>query len=238
MFSSFICKLEHGANLTDADRTRLAYLPRGHRIAARQPIITKGTRPENVHIVLDGFACRYKMLRNGKRQIIALLVPGDCCDLNAAILGTMDHSIATLSSCTIAILPRATILDLNEQHPRIAHALRWTALVDEAIAREWLVNMGKRDASRRFAHLFCELRVRLRMVGIGNEDGYPFPLRQEDMADAVGLTSVHTNRTVQSLREKGLLRLQDHKLHIPDAMQLEEYCDFDPAYLHLHKRVD
>jgi CRP-like cAMP-binding protein len=186
--------------------------------------------------VISGFACRYKVLRNGSRQIVALLVPGDFCDLHVAILGTMDYSIATLSPCTIADLSRATVLDLTEQYPRIGRALWWATLVDEAVSREWLVNIGRREAPQRMAHLFCELLMRFQAVGLADGDSCPFPLTQVDLADALGLTPVHVNRTVQALRQAGLIVLQKRRLAIPDVDSLKMFCDFDPEYLHLVKR--
>ena len=237
MFSPLIRKLGHGVDLTQADRDRLACLGHSRQIEARQEIIAQGDRPEDVHLVLSGFACRYKVLRDGKRQIMALLVPGDFCDLHVAILDAMDHGITALSLCTIAELPRATVLDLTENHPRITRALWWATLVDEAILREWLVNMGQREAHQQLAHLFCELLVRLQAVGIGDPDGYQFPLTQVDLAEVLGISSVHVNRTLQSLRDENLVVLRGRRLSIPDVERLKAYCDFDPAYLHLVKRV-
>ncbi|WP_342111663.1 Crp/Fnr family transcriptional regulator [Methylobacterium sp. SI9] len=236
MFSPLISKLSHGADLTGVDHQRLAKLARTRLVGAHRNLIERGDRPQDVHLVLSGFACRYKVLRNGKRQIVALLVPGDFCDLHVAVLGAMDHSIATLSPCTVADLPRDTILDLTERHPRIAHALWWTTLVDEAILREWLVNMGQREADQQIAHLFCELLVRLQVAGVADANGYPFPLTQEDLAETLGLTSVHVNRTLQAMREAGLIVLQKRQLDIPDVERLKAFCDFDPDYLHLVKR--
>ena len=238
MFSPLIRKLGHGADLTKVDHNRLIGLGATRQVGAGQRIIEQGDRPEDVHLVLSGFACRYKVLRNGKRQIMALLVPGDFCDLHVAILEAMDHGIAALSPCTIADLPRTTILDLTENYPRIARALSWATLLDEAILREWLVNMGQREAHRQLAHLFCELLLRLQMAGIGDANGYRLQITQEDLADVLGLTSVHVNRTLQSLREEGLIALRNRRLDIPDVERLKAYCDFDPAYLHLAKRVE
>ena len=237
MFSPLVRKLGHGVDLTEADRSQLACVGRTRQIGARQEIITQGDRPENVHLVLDGFACRDKVLRNGKRHIMALLVPGDFCHLHVAILGAMDHGITALSPCTIAELSPATILNLTENHPRIARALWWATLVDEAILREWLVNMGQREAHQQLAHLFCELLVRLQAAGIGDADGYPFPLTQMDIAEVLGITSVHVNRTLQSLRDENLVVLRGRRLNIPNVERLKAYCDFDPAYLHLVKRA-
>ncbi|MDP4027200.1 Crp/Fnr family transcriptional regulator [Methylobacterium sp. NEAU 140] len=237
MFSPLIRKLGRGADLTQADHDRLTSLARTRCVGARQDIIEQGDRPEDVHLVLSGFACRYKIMRNGKRQIMALLVPGDFCDLHVAILGHMDHGIATVSPCTLAELPPTTVLDLTENHPRIARALWWATLVDEAILREWLVSMGQREADQQLAHLFCELLMRLRVAGVADADGYDLPLAQHDLGEVLGITPVHVNRTVQALRAAELIVLRGRRLDIPDVERLKAFCDFDPDYLHLVQRI-
>lgn len=238
MFSPLIRRLGHGAELLQPDCERLSYLAPTRRVEAYQNIIRQGDRPENVHLILGGIACRYKVLRDGSRQIMALLVPGDFCDLHVAILGAMDHGIASLSPCIVADLSRATIVDLIENYPRIAHALSWAALVDAAVLREWLVNIGQRETNQRLAHLICELRIRLQVAGIGDAGSYQLPIIQRDLADVMGVTSVHINRTLQFLREEGLITLRSRRLNIPNVERLEAYCDFDPSYLHLVKRVE
>lgn len=238
VFGPLISKLRHGADLKEADCDRLARLAGIRRIGARQQIVLQGDRPENVYVVLDGFACRYKVLRQGKSQIMALLVPGDFTDLHGAVLGTMDHGIMAVSACTVAELPRTAILELVENHPRICHAFHWATLVDGAILREWLVNMALREAPQQIAHLFCELLVRLRAAGVGDANSYPFPLTQQELAEVLGLTSVHVNRTLQYLRDDGLIVLRRRRLIIPDVDRLKAYCDFNPDYLHLSRRIE
>lgn len=234
-----IRKLQRADGLTGADFDRLRQICRTMRaIDARKEIIQQGDRPENVHLVIDGFACRYKVLANGKRQIMAVLVPGDFCDLHVAILGKMDHGIATLTPCTMVEIPRATILELTENHPRIARTLWWATLVDEAVLREWLVNMGQREAVQRLAHLFCELLLRLQVAGRADENGCPMPIRQGDLADMMGLTDVHVNRTLQALRDENLIVLHSRRLGVPDVERLRAFCGFDPDYLHLIPRSD
>jgi CRP-like cAMP-binding protein len=234
-----ILKLEHGAHLTDADRTKLREVSlRTRQIGAHQDLIQEGDRPEDVRLVLDGLACRYKLLSDGSRQIMALLVPGDFCDLHVAILGEMDHAIATLSACTMVEISRNTVLDLTLNHPRIAHALLWATLVDEGVLREWLVGAGKRDADHRTAHLFCELLVRLQAVGRADENSYELPLTQAELADLLGLSEVHVNRTLQALREADLIVLRSKHLTIPDVERLKAFAQFTPNYLHLVKRAN
>ena len=135
-----------------------------------------------------------------------------------------------------APIPRHAILELTHHHPRITHALWWATLVDEATLREWLVNVGQRPALTRVAHFFCELLLRLRAVGLAEDDGCDMPLTQEDLADVFGLTPVHVNRTLQELREAGLIVLRNRRLEIPDAERLKAFCGFNPNYLHLAPR--
>ncbi|XYD07412.1 Crp/Fnr family transcriptional regulator [Methylobacterium sp. NMS12] len=237
MSNPLIMKLEYGARLTDEDRTVLHDLTRKtRRVARRVDISPEGERPENVHLIVEGFASRYKTLADGRRQIVALLVPGDFCDLHVAILGEMDHSIGTEWGCTIVDIPRSAIEDLAAHHPRITQALWWATLVDEGTLREWLVNMGQRDADRQMAHLFCELFVRLQVVGLVRENSFELPITQDDLADTLGITGVHVNRVLQDLRGQGLLEWRSKRLHIPDVERLMAFAEFDPKYLHLKRR--
>ncbi|WP_246102716.1 Crp/Fnr family transcriptional regulator [Methylobacterium terricola] len=211
---------------------------RTHQVSANEDIIGEGERPENVHLVMEGFACRYKLLSDGKRQIMALLVPGDFCDLHIAILGEMDHSIGTGWGCTCVKIPRATINDLTTNHPRIARALWWATLTDEGTLREWLVNMGQRRADKQMAHLFCELLVRLQTVGCADEDSFEFPISQSDLADTLGVTPVHVNRVLQELRAQNLIVWRSKRLQILNVERLKAFCDFNPNYLHLTRRAN
>lgn len=239
MSNPLIRKLEHGARFVDADRAVLENISRKMRkIPPNQDIIAEGTRPENVHVIMDGFACRYKLLSDGKRQIMAFLVPGDFCDLHVAILGEMDHSIGTPWGCSIVEIAKETIDELGQNHPRIMRALWWATLVDEGVLRSWLVSMGQRPADRQMAHLICELLVRLQTVGYADENGFEFPLSQIDLADTLGLSVVHVNRTLQFLRGKHLIIWKHKRVHIPNVRQLKAFADFNPKYLHLSPRKD
>ncbi|KAB1071127.1 Crp/Fnr family transcriptional regulator [Methylobacterium soli] len=230
-------KLEHGARLTDADRDILQDISsQPRRVEATRDIISEGARPENVHLVMEGLACRYKLLPNGQRQIMAFLVPGDFCDLHVAILGEMDHSIGTPWGCSIVEIARATVDELTVHHPRITRALWWATLADEGTLREWLVNMGQREADKQMAHLFCELLVRLQTVGCASEDSFEFPISQLDLADTLGISTVHVNRVAQELRSEGLIIWRSKRLRIPDLARLKAFAEFDPKYLHLKRR--
>lgn len=239
MSNPLIMKLEYGARLTDEDRAVLQHLThKTRRVARHADISPEGERPENVHLVMEGFACRYKILAGGRRQIMAFMVPGDFCDLHVAILGEMDHSIGTSWGCTIVDIPRSTIEDLTAYHPRITRALWWATLVDEGTLRAWLVNMGQREADQQMAHLICELFVRLRVVGHVSDNSFEFPITQGDLADTLGITSVHVNRVLQDLRSQGLVEWRSKRLRIPDVEQLMAFAEFDPNYLHLNRRDD
>lgn len=208
------------------------------RIPSNTDIITEGTRPSNVHLVMDGFACRYKILSDGKRQITAFLVPGDFCDLHVAILGEMDHTIGTPWGCHIVEIPTATIEELGQNHPRIMRALWWATLVDEGTLRSWLVSMGQRPADKQLAHLICELLVRLQTVGAADANSFDFPLSQVDIGDTMGISVVHVNRTLQYLRGQGFVIWKHKRIHIPNVSRLMNFADFDPKYLHLNKHIN
>lgn len=238
MLSPLIQKLDHSGFLRDEDRSILRDIASAsRRVAARSDLIQEDDRPENVYLILEGFACRYKLMPSGRRQIMAILLPGDFCDLHVAILGRMDHSISTLSPCTVVDIPRTTIEDLTERHARITRAFWWATLTDEGILREWLANMGQREAPRQMAHLFCELLMRLQTVDLAGPNGYDLPVTQVDLADILGLTSVHVNRVLQELRAAGLIALARGRLEIPDVAALKSFCDFNPNYLHLTPRT-
>jgi CRP-like cAMP-binding protein len=237
MRSPFFSKLDHGPPLVDEDWAKLsAITSTQRRVGARRDVICEGDKPDSVHLVLEGLACRYKILPGGRRQIMALLLPGDFCDLHAAILGAMDHSIATISPCILVDISREAIEELTDHHPRITRALWWSNLVDEAILREWLVSRGGRPAEQRLAHFFCELLVRMQAVGRAEDASYDLPMTQEDLADAMGLSAVHLNRSLQRLRTDGLIKLKSRRLTVLDRPTLEALGGFNPNYLRLRKR--
>lgn len=234
----FVIKLGYGAPLSDEDRQALEHVVRNVRqIGAYEDVIREGGKPDYVHVILEGFACRYKILPTGGRQIMAFLVPGDMCDLHVTILGDMDHSIGTLCPCKIAFLSQAVIDKLVAERPVVNRALWWATLVDEGTLREWLVSMGRRPADKQMAHLFCELLVRLESVGLVKDNSFEFPATQADLGDTLGLSAVHVNRVLQQLRAEGLVALTGKVLRVLDAERLRELADFDANYLHLNKRT-
>jgi CRP-like cAMP-binding protein len=228
-----IAKLERVAILTDDDHEAITAACRDvHRVPANKDIIREGDKPDHVHLVLDGWAARYKDLPGGTRQIIAYLIPGDFCDLHVTILSEMDHGIFALTPVDVAYIPRTAMIQLTLDRPSLTRALWWATLVDEAVLREWIVNLGRRDALERIAHLLCEMHFRMKNIGLVHDDRFDLPLTQDEIADTVGLTAVHTNRMLQTLRLDGLLTLHGRVLTILDIDRLRQLAGFNPNYLH------
>ena len=226
-------KLELFGPLPDDDKRLIDDVTVSPRtVPARTDIAREGEAPENVRLILEGWACRYKGLEDGRRQIMAYLIPGDLCDFHVFILNEMDHSIGTLTKSKVVDIPRRRILEMTER-PAIARALWWMTLVDEATLREWLVNMGQRSAEIRTAHLFCEMHLRLKSVGLADGASFELPITQTELADTMGMSSVHANRALQALRGKDLITFAQRKLVILDVDRLRKFSGFDPNYLHL-----
>ena len=204
-------------------------------IGARRDLIREGDPPRVVNLILDGWACRYKTLPDGRRQIVSLFVPGDLCDLNIYILKEMDHNIGAISALRVAEIGRDDFERLMVEHPRIMQALFWDELVTVAIQREWTLNVGQRTAYERISHLLCEMFLRLKVVGLADGTRCHFPMTQVDIADATGLTPVHVNRTLQELRRDRLIELQSRTLTIPDFDALKAAAMFNDNYLHLNR---
>ena len=233
MTNPLIQKLARVIKLTDEDEqilTRLCGTVR--QLPAKRDLIREGDRPDHVRLMLDGWAARYKVLPDGARQFTAMLIPGDFCDLHVTILSRMDHSIAALSPVTVAEVPHDAIEELARNRPDLSRALWWTTLVDEAVLRSWIVNVGRRDACRRIAHLICEMHLRLSHVGLVEEDRFDMPLTQEELGDALGLTPVHTNRMLKRLHEEGWIKWHRGPMKILDLEGMRAAAQFDPNYLH------
>ncbi len=234
MVSALALRLDAFTRLSSEDRAALATISKTTRvIAPRRDLIREGEVPKYVHLMLDGWACRYKTLPDGRRQIVAFFVPGDFCDLNVYVLKQMDHSIGAITRLSVSDISREDMDRLTERYPRVTQALWWEALVNSAIQREWTVNVGQRTAYERLAHLLLELHLRLKTVGLTQDGSCDFPLTQTDLADATGLTAVHVNRTLQELRRDNLIVLERRRLTIPDMRSLMDAAMFNPNYLHL-----
>jgi CRP-like cAMP-binding protein len=233
MANAFTNRLSGYAPLDDADVGLLAKACRNVRdVPAGHHLIMEGDKPDPVFVILEGWACGYKILPDGGRQILAFMLPGDFCDIHIAVLRAFDHSIVTITAAKVATLPRAQMEALVEAGPTISRAFWWSQLVDQSVLRAWIVSMGRRTAKERVAHLMCELYIRMRNIGLATDDRCEMPLTQIVIADAVGLTPVHVNRVLKSLRLEKVMELSSGSLTISDPVRLAQIAGFDENYLH------
>ena len=234
MPTALIRKLEAFGPLPDADKQALERaVGRTRRVAAGRNLVSEGDRLTGCHLILQGFAFRHRMLEDGRRQIMSFEIPGDLCDLHGFLLGKADHAIATLTPCEVATLPHDVLLDWYEGRPAISRALWRGTLVDAAVSRVWLLNVGCRTARERIAHMLCETTLRLVAIGLAEGGGCTLPIPPAEIADALGLSIVLVNRTLQDLGGDGLVTLGDGQVTIDDPRGLQAVAGFDPAYLHL-----
>ncbi|HEX2552439.1 MAG TPA: Crp/Fnr family transcriptional regulator [Microvirga sp.] len=226
-------KLESITDLSPAERGALAALPmRVQDVRADLDLVREGDHPTQCCLVLEGFTCRYKFTDTGKRQIFAFHTPGDIPDLQSLHLKTMDHSLGTITPCRLAFIQHADLRELFRQHPRLADAFWRDTLIDAAIFREWMLGIGRRSAKARLAHFLCEMVMRLVAIGRQRGNAVPLPITQAEVGDALGLSTVHVNRTLQELREEGLLTWDNGILAVLNWERLKEVGEFDPNYLH------
>lgn len=236
MISVHLSKLRRRTAISpDEERAIRNLVAETRRVAADQ-ILIRGGQELNVSLLLiDGWLARSKDLPGGERQVTQLHVAGDFADLHSLTLKCLDHDIMTLSDCIIGVVPHERLQELTERHPRIARLYWFSTNVDAAITRELALSLGQRSAISRMAHLFCELHLRLSAVDKARADGFEFPLTQRELAECLGLTVVHVNRTIQELRRRGLVELENRQLTILEKRGLEGVADFDPAYLYLDR---
>lgn len=195
-------------------------------------IVREGQQATECSLLLKGIAFRQKLVRDGGRQIISFHIPTEFVDLQNGVLGVADHNVQTVNRCELAMVPRTALVELMDQSPAIRLAVWIDTLIDASIFREWVVNVGRRDSRARIAHLLCELASRMRSIGDIVENRFDLPVTQEQLADATGLTAVHTNRTLQSLRRDKLIQLSNGILQVLDWNGLCEVGDFEELYLH------
>jgi CRP-like cAMP-binding protein len=229
-----IQKIESIADLSSEEKLALVTLPMHVvEVAADQDIVREGDRPSQCCVVLEGFVYSYKIVADGRRQIASLYVAGDLPDLQSLHLEVMDNGIGTMTPCKLAFISHNALRSLCEKNHRITNALWRASLIDAAIAREWVANLGQRNAQSRLAHLFCEMIVRLGVVGLVDNLACELPLTQSEFGDAMGLSTVHVNRCLQELRGAGLISLSNNRLQVLDWDGLKRIGDFDPTFLHL-----
>ncbi|MGI0523020.1 Crp/Fnr family transcriptional regulator [Rhizobium giardinii] len=234
MIESLILNLSSRDIITSREDALLSSIIKRERwFAAGEDLVVQGTRPSYSTLLVDGFAARYKVLENGHRQITAIHIAGDFVDLHAFQLKTMDHGILALSPCHVAFADHSELKMLTETEPHLTRMLWLSTVIDGAIHREWIVAMGRKSAKSQLAHIFCELFVRLQVVRRTDDQSYIFPLSQAVLADVLGLSLVHLNKTLQKLRQEDVLTWSNRVITVLDWQRLQGVAEFDAAYLNL-----
>ena len=230
-----IRKLEYRGKFSAEDRAALLALPHTvKRFEVHHFIVRERDEATHCCAMVSGFSIRHKIVGGGLRQIVAIHMKGEMVDLQNSLLGEADHSVQMLTEGHVAMIPREEIVRIAFERPAVGKALWIDTLVDGSIFREWIANVGRRNARARIAHVLCEFSLRLQHAGLAEEGGYQLPMTQEQLADATGLTSVHVNRTIKALEAEGLItRSSPRALVIGDWKQLAEAGDFDSGYLHM-----
>jgi CRP-like cAMP-binding protein len=227
-------KLEAFGPLNSVEKDAITRLPMTLRRYAEQGVVLRqGEVPTSVYLLVDGCVFRFAVVATGKRQIMALHVPGAFLNLQNLFLNEIDHDIEAVIPTTIALISKEAIRELLKDHPRIAMRFWHQTFVDAAIFRKWLIGVGRRSAYARMAHLMCEYFARMTAAGLGRGMTCDFPFTQQELGDALGLSTVHINRTIKTLERDGLLTVRANLLTIHDWPRLREVADFDPAYLEL-----
>ena len=230
--NAFVRNLQQRTILSDQDVSDLeALCSNPKRYPAKQDLIRDGDVPGPLYLFLDGWGCRYKILPEGTRQILAFLLPGDCCDLHTRVLDRMDHSIATVTPSLVVPVDRTRMNALMDKSLAITRAIWLMQLVDLGISRAWITSLGRQSSHARVAHLICEIYLRAHSFAVDENAPCRMPISQIMLADAVGLTPVHINRVLRSFAEDGIMRLSRGTLTVHDPEALALIAGFDDSYL-------
>ena len=233
----FVRKLDGHVALSADDRRAITALPwKARMLEPSSYLVREGDTPETCSVIGSGFAYRQKITGNGDRQIVSLHIPGEAVDLQHLFLDKTDHSVQMLTRGEVAFVQRGHLQELARMRPAVGRAMTICMLVEASISREWILNVGRRDARTRVAHLLCEFAIRLDAQGLATDYGYHLPVTQEQLADAVGLTPVHVNRTLKALAAAGLITRSKRNVSFPDWDRMREAGDFEPRYLHLDRQ--
>jgi CRP-like cAMP-binding protein len=232
--SRLTTRLDAVVGLSEADRALIGKLPITARsLAADQDLVRTGEGASECWLLLDGYLYRHKETSDGRRQILSVYVPGDIPDLASLYLSRSDHTLSALGPAVAAHVPHSALQEMISASPALMRALQREMLVDAAIFREWILNIGTRQAVSRVAHLLCEIATRLRIVGLAKDLSFILPMSQADIGEATGISTVHANRVIQDLRSRGAIEWRNKTLRILDWDALVSIADFSPAYLHL-----
>jgi CRP-like cAMP-binding protein len=234
MITVHLKKLRQRAAISaDEERAIRNAVSETRRVSADEIFVRSGEELTSSTMLLSGWMARSKDLPSGDRQVTELHVAGDFPDLHGFTLKRLDHDVTTLSECVVGVVPHDRLLEITSKFPHLGRVYWFATNVDAAIHREWALSLGQRSAISRMANLFCELYVRLRVVGRTEGTGYEFPLTQRELSECLGLTVVHANRTLQELRRRGLVEFENRFVNIVDRRGLEGVAEFDPSYLYL-----
>lgn len=226
-------KLDTLSPLDDSDRAALAELPHSlRRVPAGGHLVREGARATECCLLVEGYAFRHKIAVTGGRQIVSFHMRGDLVDVQHLLLPVADHNVQTVTEAVVAWIPKAELIALTRRSPSVAEALWKDSLIDASIFREWVLNVGRRDARSRIAHMLCEFVARCEKAGLGPAEGFELPMTQEQIADATGLTPVHVNRMLRTLAEEGALARDRRHIQVADWARLRTIGAFDPVYLH------
>jgi CRP-like cAMP-binding protein len=231
--NTLVHKLALLADLDEEDRLALRRLPCSvASVRTGHHLVREGAAPTDCCLLVDGYACRYKVTAGGGRQIVSFHMRGDILDLQHLLLSQADHHVQAFTAATVAWIPNAALHAVARGRPRIGDALWKDTLIDASIFREWVLNVGRRDAKARIAHMLCEFLVRCEAAGLGSAERIDLPMTQEHIADATGLTSVHVNRMLRALEEDGVIHRRGREMRVRDWELMKRVADFDPVYLH------
>ena len=227
-------KLNLHHRLSDKDVAAIVGLPhRIRKLEAQSYTLREGDRPERCAVLVSGFAIRHKLTGEGSRQILSINIPGEPLDFQNTFLDESDHNVQMLTRGVVAEIPREAIEGLVATHAEIARAILVNALAEASIFREWTLNVGRRDARSRIAHLLCEFAFRLSAQKLNRNEVYELPMTQEQLADATGLTAVHVNRVLQGLQRDGLIERDRRMIRFPSWLRMQDVADFNSRYLHM-----
>jgi CRP-like cAMP-binding protein len=225
-------KLSHFVPMSASDRQVLDALTfREERFVADVDIVTEGSSPRSAFLLKEGMAVRYRMMPDGGRQIMTFLIPGDLCDEHIFLVKEMDHSIGTITPVRIALISQESMIDIFAHSPRISTALWWSGLQEQAMLRERIVALGRRDARGRIAYLLCELLWRYAVVGLTDRAGFQLSLTQTELGDALGLTPVSVNRVLKEFRHLGLIDMHQKVINLLQISALQETAGLRKDYL-------
>jgi CRP-like cAMP-binding protein len=232
--NALVAKLSRFAPLSDDDIGVLeALCSKEERVNASVNLVDEGSTTRQGFVITRGSACRYRLMADGRRQILTFLIPGDVFDLHGFLLSVADHSVVTMVPTRLATIRRDKVSEIVAHHPRIGAALWWSTIQEAAMLRERIVMLGRRNARARVAYLFCEFLWRYRAIGLSEDHSLPLPLTQVDIADTLGLTAVHVNRVLQALRRDGLITLGHRRLTLHHVDRLQSLAELNQDYLHL-----